>query len=207
MKKFLNNLKWNMIAYSIILILLGIFLVMNPLTSASLLCDIVGYLIILLGVYHVLRYFSMDIHISFFKNDLLFGMIFILMGCVVIIRKEFFLTLTPMIIGIGIICSGINKLQDGINAKRLGYSGSLTYILLAAISIIAGILVELDPFSSNQALFMVMGFSLIYSGVSDLYSTIYLSTKLQTVSDKLHEHLMQIEDAFEIKDEEVVEDK
>ena len=185
MLDLLKNIRWNTIIISIALILAGIFLSFYPEATAEVACNIIGGAAIIIGIVYIIHYITMDIKVSFYRNDFIYGTIAIILGIIIIAKKAFFLSLFPTIIGIIILASGISKLQDGIDAARLGYSQGMTSIILSAISIILGIVIIVCPFASLRLLFIISGIALIYCGLSDLANTLYLSTRITEFKHKI----------------------
>ena len=104
----------------------------------------------------------------------------VLLGILVIYKKDVVLELIPFFLGIIIMASGFSKLQDGIDAKRIGYTKSWIYIALGVVSIVLGIVIMfiMPTNTATNVLFILIGASLLYSGLTDLYSAVYLSNKI-----------------------------
>lgn len=177
--ELIKQLKYNAIITSLLYIMIGLVLIVNPETTALLLCNIIGSIFIVLGVISVIRYLILDITSRFYRNDFLFGVIEILIGIFIIYQKELVISFIPFIFGLFIIISGISKFQDALDSFKFKYQYSWLYLILAIISIIFGILVLLNPFDSAKLLFIVIGVGLLYSGISDLFTTIYLASKIK----------------------------
>lgn len=177
--QFLKDLKWNSIISSILMIVLGILLLLFPTLSLSVLVTMIGITACVGGLFSIIRYFTMDLKESYYRNDFLIGIVVMTLGILILFKPTFFISLIPLILGIAVLFSGFAKLQDGIDAKRLGYKDSLLYIILAIIDIIFGIVILFDPFGAASVMFMIIGIGLIYSGISDLYVTLYLAKKFK----------------------------
>ncbi len=191
--KFFKELKWNSIVSSLIYIGLGIILFFMPETSLEVILNVIGIGTIIVGILSLIRYFTYDARDSFYRNDFLFGLIGIAIGALIFLRKDIFASLIPFILGIAILISGFVKLQDAIDASRLGYKNSIIYIILAVINIIAGVVVILNPFTTAVMLFMIIGISLIFSGISDIISTVYLSRKIKKIYNQMNKNIIEAE--------------
>ena len=175
----LKEMKWNAIISSILMIVLGVVLVLFPTLSMNLIVTFIAIAAIISGLVNIIRYFSYDLKESYFRNDFLFGLVTLTLGILILFKPEMFIALIPLILGVVIIYSGFSKLQDGIDAKRFGYPNSLLYIVLAFIDIILCLFVLFNPFSAAGILFIVIGLGLMYSGISDLFVTLYLAKKFK----------------------------
>ena len=152
---YLKSLKWDMLIMSVFMILAGVFLAFYPEATASLVCNLVGSIIIIVGIANIIHYFMMDVQVAFYRNDFIYGLLAFILGVIIIWRKEFFINLIPVIMGIIILGSGISKLQDGVDTARLGHPQGKISILLSSISIIAGIFVMIYKFVSLRSMFII----------------------------------------------------
>ncbi len=177
--KFLKDLKYNSIISSVLMIVLGLILTFFPGVSLNTLALIVGLVAICAGLFSIIRYFTYDLKESFYRNDFLFGIIILTIGILILFKREAFISIIPFILGVVIIFSGFSKLQDGIDAKRIGYPNHALYLTLALIDVIIGILILFDPFTFAGIMFVVIGIGLVFSGISDLYVTFYLAGRFK----------------------------
>ena len=58
------------------------------------------------------------------------------------------------------------------------------YIVLAILSIVAGFVIVFNPFTTVNVLFMFIGIGLIYSGISDVVTTLYVSYQMKELFDQ-----------------------
>ena len=177
--KFLENIKWDSVIGSVVMIILGAILAIFPGVSLSILATVAGVGAICAGLFSIIRYFTYDLKESFYSNDFLIGIIILTIGVLIIFKPSLFISIIPIVLGIVIMISGFGKLQDAISAKRLGYSGYTTYLILAIIAILFGLFVLFNPLDAVEILFLIIGIGLIYSGVSDLFVTFYLTKKFK----------------------------
>ncbi len=191
--KILKEIKWNTIVTSVVYIALGIVLLFMPTTSLYIILNIIGIGTAVAGLLSLIRYFTFDANESFYRNDFLLGLIGVAIGLLIFLRKDIFASLIPFLLGIAIMFSGFVKLQDSIDAKRMGYQNSVVYIVLSLINIVVGIVVILNPFKTSELLFMIIGAGLMYSGISDLVSTVYLSRRLNKLHKELKKNIVDVE--------------
>lgn len=178
MKK-LKHFKWQSMIAAVLYLIVGLLLLFYPQSIADLICNLVGAGMIVYGAVLIISYFMMDLQESLFRNDFVFGIVWILLGILVIKEKSVFQAMIPFIMGIMIISSGFLKLQDGIDAIRMGYPKSWVYLIMAAISIVLGLVILFNLISANALLYQIIGAGLVYCGISDLYFTITLSSKIK----------------------------
>lgn len=184
---FLKSMKWNMIVSSIFSIILGVVLIAFPDTSLFVIVNIIAIAFTAGGIASIIRYFTYDLRESLYRNDFLAGVICLAIGLLLFINPGVIVALVPFVLAIFVMISGFIKLQDGIDAYRMGYKNSFIYILLAVLSIAAGLIIMFNLFETASLLFIFIGASLVYTGISDIFATLYLSRKLHEYYKDLDE--------------------
>lgn len=175
----LKQMKWQSLMTSALYIIMGIVLIVFPETTATTLCYVVGISGVVIGVFTVLAYLLRDVHKNYYRNDFVSGMMEILLGAFVLYKAQLVIDLIPFILGIFIVFSGINKLQNCIDVRRMGYGSGLLFFVLAMINIVVGIILIIDPFGAVKVLFMVIGAGLVFSGITDTVATLYMAKKVK----------------------------
>ncbi|MDE6517337.1 MAG: ATP-binding cassette domain-containing protein, partial [Acetatifactor sp.] len=85
-----------------------------------------------------------------------------------------------------IMVSGLFKLQGALDVQRMG--GNAVLILgLAVVNVVIGILMVINPFESAMLLYRLLGAGLLFSGLTDMASTLYLSSKMHGYMKKMSE--------------------
>lgn len=175
----LKNLKWNAILTALIYIVAGVVLIMYPDKVQDVICNIIGIVGIILGVVRIFMYLAANAADAVYRNDFVEGVALILIGVLIIYQKAVVQTLMPFIVAIIIIVDGFVKLQDGIDAKRLGYDKSYIYVIIATISIVVGLIVMFNLVETSNLIFQILGGGLIYCGATDIVSVIFIAKRVQ----------------------------
>lgn len=175
----LKNLKWNAILTALIYVVAGAILIISPDKVQNVICNIIGLVGIVLGVIRIFMYLSVEVQDAIYRNDFVEGIVLILIGVLVIYQKAIIQSLIPFIVAIVIIVDGFVKLQDGIDAKRLGYDKSYIYVIFAAISIIVGLIVMFNLVDTGNILFQILGGGLVYCGISDIVSVVFIANRVK----------------------------
>ncbi len=176
---FLKELKWNTITLAVLFLILGIVLIWQPGMAARTLCYMLAWILIAVGAVQTLGYFLRGGQAGY-RGDLTGGLLLLLFGGFILYKANLVISLTPFLLGFFITGSGISKLQNALELKRMGYSNWLVVLILAVISILAGLVMIRNPFQTAEVLFRLIGISLVYSGATDLYTVLYLGKKLQS---------------------------
>ena len=178
----LKNVKWFSIGVSLLYIAAGVLLILNPDVSEFTILNFMAYASMAVGLLSIIRYFTMPVKIALFRNGFMVGTIFIAVGIILLIFKEKFVDLAYIILAVVVMISGFSKLQDCIDAARLGSESTIAYFVLSLVSIAAGILIIVNPFTDINMTNMVIAIALLYSGVSDLFGSLFLSVKFRRYS-------------------------
>ncbi|MBF1077353.1 MAG: hypothetical protein HXL41_01830, partial [Solobacterium sp.] len=136
------------------------------------------------------------------RNEFSIGIMAIFAGLIIIFKQQILLDIIPILLGLVIVADGFDKLQNAVVAKRIGSSQYATYIVLAAVSIVLGFVVMffLTGVELQKILFVVIGVSLVYCGVSDIFVVLF-------IADKFHKFLKSFEANGKIIDAEVEEER
>ncbi|MBD5498736.1 MAG: hypothetical protein HDR11_13425 [Lachnospiraceae bacterium] len=200
--KLLKEFKWKLIMYAVLYILMGIVLLLFPETTKKILCYAVGGASVAVGVVTVCIYLFRDAAKNTYRNDFVTGLAAILLGIFLIVRVDLIMVLIPFVLGIAVMISGFMKLQDCIDVRRMGYGNGLVLFLLALVSIVHGIVLIVNPFHASTVLMRLVGAGLLFCGVSDLFSTLYMSRKIKHYIESAGELGDTLDlNAREIKDE------
>lgn len=175
----MKSVKWASVIEAVLLIAAGILLVVFPQASASIVCTILGVGGIIYGLVEVILFFAQDTKNLMNRDGFVTGMTALLIGCLILFKKDLVMDLIPVMLGLVIFLSGLVKIQNAIVAKKIHYDASMSYLVLGVICIVLGAIVmfALSGQTAAKTLFTVIGIFLIFAGASDLYVTLFLSGK------------------------------
>lgn len=152
--------------------LLGVVLIAAPEISARVLCRLGGGLLALFGVVKILGYCSRDLYRLAFQYDLAFGILLIILGCLMLFHTAPVLSLICALVGFWVLLDGLLKIQVAIDARRFGL-GKWWLILTAAIpSGILGFVLLFRPSENVRVLTVLLGVSLVAEGVLNLITVL-----------------------------------
>lgn len=182
----LKEMKWNMMLSAALYMVLGLILLLFPATTDHVICYLVAGIAIVIGVVNLIVYFTRNITRNYYRNDFVTGLMLIVLGVFVIYKVDLVIELVSFIIGLCIIVSGLFKLQGSLDVQRMG--GNAVVILgLAVVNVVIGILMVIKPFEAAMLIHRLLGAGLLFSGLTDLASTLYLSSKMHGYMKKLSE--------------------
>ncbi|MGN0161269.1 MAG: HdeD family acid-resistance protein [Lachnospiraceae bacterium] len=182
--KFIKYMKKSTIISSVIYIIVGLLLAIFPGSTARTIGYAFATVVLIVGLGFLYRYFSKDVRVLFVGNELVTGIVLVALSLFVFLRVDSVVSVIPFFLGIIITISGVTKLQDAISFQRVRYGGSIYVYVLAVLNIIFGILLMLNPFKAVETLIMLIGFGLVYSGVTDLITLILVTKNIMRMQDR-----------------------
>ena len=178
---YLNNrikaAKTGYIIISILLCVLGIVLIAVPDFSVTLLCVLGGGIMMLFGLVKIIGYCSKDLYRLAFQFDLAFGILFVVLGFILIIRTDAMVNLICIVMGICVLADALLKIQISIDSRAFGIKKWWLILAMAILTGVAGFLLVFRPSESIQTIMILFGIALITEGVLNLI-TILTAVKI-----------------------------
>ena len=161
------------ITISVIMLVLGLVLLIWPKMSLSVLCYLIGAMLIIGGVVKLVGYFSKDLFRLAFQYDLAFGGLLIALGIIVLVNPEHLLSFFCIVIGIAVLCDGLFKIQIAIDSKPFGIRTWWLILLFAVITVAAGVLLIIRPAQAARMLTVFLGISVFADGILNLIVAVF----------------------------------
>lgn len=168
-------------------LIIGILLMINPVTFTSGIVIACGIIIIIFGLFNIVKYFCMETPEAVTSQNLLKGLVLLFIGALCIFNyKWFFATfsLLTVIYGAMIFLAGLGKIQWAVNMLRLKREKWFLMGISAVISIICAIVVISNPFATTTILWQFTGMSLIVEAAFDIASLILNRQKKEIEDEK-----------------------
>lgn len=175
----LKNMKKDTLAAAIVYIFAGLFLLIFPETTAKTIGYAFACILLVMGLRSIFNYMMRDVSVVFYHNDLVIAAVLILASVCVFINVEAVVSIIPFVLGIIVAISGVIKLQNAINLKRLNHGGAMMVFILAAVNIIFGIVLLVNPFKAMATLIRIIGIGLVFSGVTDCFTLFCIARKIR----------------------------
>lgn len=186
-KKGINKIFNASIVTSVIILVLGIFLFIQPDTIIRIVSIILGGIILVPGITSLIDYFK-----NKYQPSLITGIVTIIIGLILIINMELVASILPFILGIYFIINGINRLQYALEIRRQGMNFT-TSLIFSILIIICGILFIINPFGGALAITKVMGIFMIIYALLDLTNSILLKKEMCGVNESMRNAIIEIE--------------
>lgn len=175
-----NRIKAAKIGYimiSVLLCILGLVLIAVPDFSVTLLCVLGGGIMMLFGLVKIIGYCSKDLYRLAFQFDLAFGILFVVLGFILIIRTDAMVNLICIVMGICVLADALLKIQISIDSRAFGIKKWWLILAMAILTGVAGFLLIFRPSESIQTIMILFGIALITEGVLNLI-TILTAVKI-----------------------------
>ena len=143
----------------------------------------------------------MDVKERYHRNDFLVGAALMVAGVFVYFSNSAIASKGPLLFGLSMILSGFLKLQDLLDSKRVNKNVMTVYCLLALACFGMGVLILADILKTEDLTYLIAGISLIFAGITDLASNIYLAFALADYEDELNKAEEDIENVEPIVQE------
>lgn len=174
MKKFLNNSK--SLIYCICEAIIGILILVNPISFTSAIVRIVGIVLAVMGVLDVIGYFRLSPEEGSMSQCLAKGLIFLAAGVFCVFRPEWFSNTFPVlavIYGIGILVIGLIKVQWTVDILRNHLKFWFVPAIGALSSILLAVIILSNPFATVEVMWIFVGISLIFEAIVDGVSVFF----------------------------------
>ena len=151
-------------------LILGLIVALHPSTSVDVIAVLLGILMLLSGLFHLIRVFdTREPHRVWLG---IAGLLFIVIGVILIRHLHLTRSIIGLIIGITWIVQGLAALIGGISGGVR--EGRAWWIVFGAASLIAGIAVAAAPASSLNVLATLLGIWVMVMGVFEIIGGLLL---------------------------------
>lgn len=179
----LKKVQWDVIITSVICIMLGAVLIFFPTAVNEMIAYFIAGGMFLLSIIEFYNYFKKDIKTQFYRNNLVSAVVALVIGIILLAKKDLVISIIPMILGAIITISGVKKLQNGLDLIRLKLGGWKPVLILSAVNIIFGVIMIICARETADVIIILIGVGLIFSGITDLFSAIWVSKTAKKFSD------------------------
>lgn len=146
---------------AILSIVLGIAVIITRRGAVTVMVQVIGWIILIGAVSFILAYFfgpHRDI------ASVVFGLVFGLVGVLIIMEAENVVELLPTLTGIVLILNGLSNIaQAALNGESRVLS-----VILGILIVALGVLILARPGAIAEAIYLYIGISFVVNGLFDL---------------------------------------
>ena len=159
---------------SIIMIVIGVFLLAKPDFVLTTLSTIIGIIVLIPGIISLVDYFKTK-----YMPNLVIGVVAGILGLVFIFNPKFISSILPFVLGIYFMINGLSRLQYAVEMKKNKIPEYAPSLISAILILGCGVLLIINPFSGAMAMTQVIGiFMIIYAGL-DIYNVVTTKQKVK----------------------------
>lgn len=172
----------SMLVTTIITLILGIILTIEPTGSIKMLTSIIAIMSMLMGGFQVSDYIRKPHEEKIISLSLILGIILLSVGVFLFINKEALVKFITVIIGCTLCVKSLFKLQFALNIRNI--SDKWNYNLIVGLfGMILGIILLVNPFESAALFLRIVGIILIISSVLEFVETAMVMKSLDDVKE------------------------
>ena len=172
---------WSAIFESLATIILGIFLVAWQDTVIQVIAYVAGAVLIIKGAYQIINYFLVKGQNDIFNNNLLSGVISLLIGVAFIFIGEEIINVFCIIIGIWMIYESLIRMNTAIKLHAAGIKPWSYVLILALMMLVLGIFVTFY----SGAVVALIGWMMILAGIIGIVGDIMFIQYVNKVAETL----------------------
>lgn len=151
-------------------LILGLVVTFRPTGSLNVIAVLLGILMILSGVFHLIRVFDSGEPHRVWMG--IAGLAFVVIGVVLIRHLHLTLAIIGLVIGVVWIIQGLSALIAGVSGGSR--EGRAWWIFFGIVSLIAGIVVASAPVSSVTVLAVLLGMWFVIMGLFEIIGAFML---------------------------------
>ena len=175
MRDRLKNLTISFVVLAILYVLLGLVLLLWPVTVMDVLCYLTGGILLLYGIFAIVGFCRTEERRAGSFLALLLGIVAAAVGVVLLFQPTLFQNILTMILGIYILIDGLLNLKRALELRRMEHGGWTIHLVLSLITVVLGLVVVFWPMLAGATLVQLIGAALVYSGAADLWTLFQLS--------------------------------
>ena len=174
-------------AVSIVYIIVGLIMLLNPSFISDAVNYVIGVLVIIYGlIYSVSLYQKKDTEI-YGKFDFLAGIICISFGLFLILNPDVLVSLIPFCTGVIIFMDAIRFVVNSIKLKKLNYKSWIINLIVGLIFLTFAIYIIINAKNISYLLIRFIGGFLIVDAILDFFTIIRLRQRETNTSLKVIE--------------------
>ena len=186
--KRINSLFNISILTSIVILVIGIFLFIQPGTVIRMISIVLGILFLIPGITALVDYFKE-------KNSasLVIGIITILISLILIVKTDLVASILPFILGIYFVINGISRLQYALELKKQEFANFTVSLVFSILIMLCGVLFIINPFEGAMKITQIIGMFMIIYSVLDISNTVVIKRGIKTAEKDMKNAIIEIE--------------
>ena len=177
----LKKSAWMMVLESLIMMVLGVLLIAWPEVVIRVIAYVVGTFFVVKGGYQIINYFVVKGQNDFFNNDLLWGVIGVLIGVTAFVMGEEIAGIFRVVVGIWMIYEALTRINVAIKLGSAKVTAWKYVLILALVMLTMGAFVTFN----TGAVTILIGWMMIIDGIAAIVGDIMFIQQVNTVTEKI----------------------
>lgn len=190
---------------SIVLIVIGVFLIVKPEEILSLISIIIGIGLVVMGIFGVVNFIKDIQDNNPMSLDLIYGALCLIVGSVLITNTKIVGSILPIVLGIWMVINSIIKAQYATILKEDNNREWQLTLIISILTLVCGILFIFNPFKGAAVLTQIIGTILVIYSVMDIINIIILKKNIHDFKKDVKKDIKKTKKAIEEIDKEVKE--
>ena len=180
--KLLKKTNIAVIAASVLIIVLGLVLVLNPVNATVFICRAAGIILLASGLFMTGSYF-LNMSDNPGGTSLLTGLIQLSVGAWIALRPETMVQFLTIIIGFIILVHSFGMFHISIQLKGLGKKIGGALLAVSIVTLIFALITIFIPFGTVAATMIIAGVFLILDGAITITAVIILTRVIRKMQE------------------------
>ena len=168
---------------SVAMTVLGVFLIAWPMAVVKVIAYVVGAFLVIKGGYRVVNYFIVQGRNDFFNNDLLFGVISVLIGVAVLVMGEEISNIFRIVTGMWTIYEAMVRMITSIKLNSAKVAIWKWVLVISLVMLLLGVVVTFY----EGAVVVLIGWILVTSGIAGIFADVMLMQHIEQVTKRAKE--------------------
>ena len=168
MRSLLKIAKTGYLLLSALLILAGVGLAFFSDTFYPILAVLLGILFLVFGAVKLAGFFSKDPYQLVFESDLVFGILYLALGLLLLLRPAHTMAFLGIVFGLMLLADGLTRVRIALDARPFGIRAWWLILVSAIATAILGVVLLFHPSEGTQVLTQLLGISLMVDGVMNI---------------------------------------
>ncbi len=152
---------------SIVFLILGVIIFINPEVTLEIIAKVIGFMIIGLGIIGIFQYIGNRDNASF-KLNLLYVLTTVILGLIAVYNYKVVSSIIPIVLGIWICFDSFIKLRMAFGIKNMGIANWKYPLIMSILSFIIGIFLLFNPFGGAVIMMKVAAICIVLYSIIDI---------------------------------------
>lgn len=168
----MKQIRWDTLLTPLIGIVLGIYLVARPGSATTVLCSLIGWLVLVAGVAGIINAVSFQ-HATMLESPLLpFSVVSAVIGLFIVTRPSILAEIVSLILCVFLLIEGASGLQRAFQRRNWGDRLWVVPLVVGLLSLLVGLWMLFAPLASTFLMMRVVGVALIVSSAVNLLASL-----------------------------------